>query len=115
MDTIAIKRLKVNCIIGCNPEERVKTQDLYISVAMQTDTSKAGLSDNLEDTVNYSAVAKAIASIAIDGKFKLIEALAHNIAEHCLQDQRIHSVTVTIDKPAAIKMADVASISITRP
>jgi FolB domain-containing protein len=115
MDTITISRLKVRCIIGCNPDERVKEQDLFITVEMQTDTIKAGSSDNLDDTVNYSAVAKAVAAIAINGQFKLIEALAHNIAEHCLKDKRINSVTVTIEKPAAIKMADAATIRIIRP
>ncbi len=115
MDTISINRLKVRCIIGCNPEERVQEQDLFITVDMQTDTHKAGASDNLEDTVNYSSVAKSITAIAVNGKFKLIEALAHNIAVHCLNDKRITSVTVTIDKPAAIKLADAASITITRP
>ena len=115
MDTITINKLKVRCIIGCNPDERSQEQDLLITVDMQTDTHKAGMSDNLEDTINYSTVAKAIASIAINGKFKLIEAIAHNIAELCLKDARINSVTVTIDKPAAIRLADAATIKITRP
>jgi len=82
---------------------------------MQTDTLLAGRSDNLEDTVNYSSVSKAVAAIAVNGKFRLIEALAHSIAEHCLKDRRIASVTVTIEKPAAIKMAEAAVIKITRP
>ena len=115
MDSIIINRLKVKCIIGCNPEERVNEQDLFISVDMNADTRKAGASDNLDDTVNYSAVAKQVAAIAIDGKFKLIEALAHGIAEHCLRDPRITSVTVTIEKPAALRMADAAIVRITRP
>ena len=115
MDSIIINRLKVKCIIGCNPEERVNEQDLFISVDMHADTRKAGASDNLDDTVNYSAVSKQIAAIAIDGKFKLIEALAHSIAQHCLRDPRITSVTVTIEKPAALRMADAAIVRITRP
>lgn len=115
MDTISIDRLKVSCIIGCNPEERVQEQNLFITVDMQTDTRPAGLTDDLAETVNYSSVAKAVAAIAVNGKFKLIEALAHNIAEHCLNDKRINSVTVTIEKPAAIKLADAAVIKITRP
>ncbi len=115
MDSIIINRLKVKCIIGCNTEERVNEQDLFISVDMHADTRKAGASDNLDDTVNYSAVSKQIAAIAIDGKFKLIEALAHSIAQHCLRDPRITSVTVTIEKPAALRMADAAIVRITRP
>ena len=115
MDSIIINRLKVKCIIGCNPEERVNEQDLFISVDMHADTRKAGTSDNLDDTVNYSAVSKQIAAIAIDGKFKLIEALAHSIAQHCLRDPRITSVTVTIEKPAALLMADATIVRITRP
>ena len=115
MDTISINRLKVNCIIGCNPDERIHEQDIFITVDMKTDTRQAGITDNLVDTVNYSSVAKAVAAIAVNGKFQLIEALAHSIAEHCLKDNRITSVTVTIEKPAAIKMAEAAIIKITRP
>lgn len=115
MDTISINRLKINCIIGCNADERTTPQDIYVTAEMQVDCSKAGHSDNLEDTVNYSTISKAITALAINGQFKLIEALAENTATLCLGDHRIKSVTVTVEKPGGIRQGDSASVKITRP
>ena len=60
MDRIFIRDLALRCIIGIFPEERREKQDIVINVAMGCDLRKAGRSDDLNDTVDYKAVKKAI-------------------------------------------------------
>ena len=113
-DTLSINRLRIRCIIGCNPEERTTPQEILLTVHLALDCSKAGHSDNLDDTINYYALAQQLTDLAIRGKFRLIEALAESTADHCLQQPLVSQVSITVEKPAAIPNADCASIAITR-
>ena len=60
MDQIKIKRLEVFAKHGVLTEENVLGQKFLISATLYCDTKKAGKSDQLEDSVNYAAVAKLI-------------------------------------------------------
>ena len=113
-DIIAIKNLRINCIIGCNQEERVKPQDVLVTVRLSCDCRPAGRSDRLEDTINYDQLARQFTQIACEGKFQLIETLAEGIAALCLEDRRVQQVEVTVEKPGALPMSDGAYVTITR-
>ena len=113
-DHITIKKLRISCIIGCNPEERVKQQEVLVTTRLSCDCSKAGRSDRLEDTINYAKLSEQFIRIATEGQFNLIETLAERIAAFCLEDPRVSQVEVTIEKPAAIPQADYAAVTITR-
>ena len=113
-DIITIKNLRINCIIGCKPEERVKPQEVRVTTCINCDCRKAGQSDRLEDTINYARLSEQFIRIASVGQFNLIETLAEKIAAFCLEDSRVNQVEVTIEKPAAIPQADYAAVTITR-
>ncbi len=83
---------------GAYVEEQKTEQEFNISVRLAFDTKKAGLSDNLVDTVDYQNV-KDIIQQTIEGKTHyLIEMLAEEIATKVLEEKRITSVEVTIKK-----------------
>ena len=113
-DIIAIKNLRINCIIGCNPEERTTPQCVLVTARLSCDCRPAGLSDCLEDTINYDQLTRQFTQIACDGKFHLIETLAERLATLCLEDNRVQQAEVTVEKPGAIPMSDGAYVSITR-
>lgn len=114
MDTMQIKDLAVQCIIGTRPEERAARQAVVMNVALECDLLPAGKSDRLEDTVNYSALSRRIAAMAEQSSFQLIERLAHEVARICLEDPKVSAVTVTVDKPKALDKARSAAVSIRR-
>ena len=114
MDRIFIRDLALRCIIGIYPEERREKQDVVINVAMDCDLRKAGRSDELEDTVDYKKIKKAILKLVEDSHFQLIESLAENIADIALSDDKVQQVTVTIDKPGALRFARSSAVEITR-
>ncbi|MEA2067718.1 MAG: dihydroneopterin aldolase [Verrucomicrobiota bacterium] len=114
MDKIFIRKLALRCIIGLYPEERREKQDIVINVEMHADLRKAGRSDDLNDTVDYKAIKKAILKLVEKSGFQLIESLAENIADIALADDKVQEVVVTIDKPGALRFAKSSAVEITR-
>jgi len=114
MDEISIRRLAVSCIIGCNPPERTHEHTVYVSASLACDCSKAGHSDDLNDTINYHALAMSLRDIALKGKYHLIEAMAEAMAADCLRHEGVVSVRITVEKPSAIEDAECAAVTIER-
>jgi len=114
MDRMFIRDLRVKCVIGTKPEERTKRQEVIVNVEIECDLGKAGRSDKLDDTINYSRICDDITAMARKSKFHLIEALGENAARLCLRDRRVKMAIVTIDKPSALKDAGSAAIRIRR-
>ena len=60
MDQVFIRDLVARGIIGVNDWEREKPQEILINVILFADLSKAGVSDDIKDCVNYRTVAKKV-------------------------------------------------------
>ena len=114
MDTIHIRDLLVRCFIGISEDERREKQDVIINISLRADLGKACLTDRFEDTVDYRAVKKKVLAMAETSSFHLIEALAQRIAEICLEPAGVASVTVHVDKPAALRFARSVGVELTR-
>ena len=114
MDQVLIKDLVVSGIIGINADERVTKQDILVNVTMWVDTSTAAASDNIEDAVNYRTITKRIIAHIEVGEPMLVERLVQEIADICLQDDRVATANVTVEKPGALRFARSVGISITR-
>lgn len=57
MDKICIRRLEVYANHGVYEEEKRLGQKFYITVEMELDTRAAGISDDLQASVNYGKFA----------------------------------------------------------
>lgn len=114
MDRIFIRDLALRCIIGIYPEERREKQDIVINVEIHCDLRAAGRSDDLNDTVDYKAIKKAILKLVEESRFLLIESLAENISDIALANDKVQQVVVTIDKPGALRFAKSSAVEITR-
>ncbi|MCL2840975.1 MAG: 2-amino-4-hydroxy-6-hydroxymethyldihydropteridine diphosphokinase [Defluviitaleaceae bacterium] len=100
MDKIIIDRLEVFARHGVFQSEKTLGQKFFISVEMNLDLRQAGMTDNLEKTVNYADVCNGI--INISETFDLIETFAEKIADDILQqNQTVKSVKVRVEKPSA--------------
>ncbi|NLG49820.1 MAG: dihydroneopterin aldolase [Chloroflexi bacterium] len=113
-DHVFIRDLLVRAIIGVNPDERKNRQDVLINVTLDVDTRAAGASDNLQDAVDYSALARQITALAEQSSYYLVEALAEAIARACLQDTRVAQVRVRVEKPGAVRFARSVGVEILR-
>jgi FolB domain-containing protein len=113
-DEILIRDLRFRCIVGVNEEERHTTQDVVANIVLYTDLRRAGRTDDLADTVDYKALKRSVLEMAERSQFYLVEALAQSIADICLKEDRVHRVTVTVEKPTALRFARTVGVKITR-
>ena len=114
MDTVFVRNVTVEAILGILPGERETPQPVRISFAMAADASVAARTDDIDQAVDYAAAAGRVAALTIEGKFKLVETLAEHIAQLLLHEFPIHRVRVEVEKPAAITEADSVGVSIER-
>jgi len=102
VDRIRICDMKVFGHTGCLPEEKENGQFFIISCEMVIDDIKGKVTDDLEDTVDYSRIYKVIEERVSGSYYDLIEHLAYVIAGDVLeQDGSISEVTITVSKPDA--------------
>lgn len=84
-DWIEIRHLKVYCQLGITEEERRIPQEIDISLQLATNLKKAGLSDNLKDTIDYAVVILGIKTLLKNKSFSLIETVGEQIASYILE------------------------------
>jgi FolB domain-containing protein len=113
-DQIHIKDLLVRGIVGVNDEERRKRQDILVNLTLLTDTRKASETDDLDDSCNYRTVSKAVIALVEGSEFFTVEKLAAVIARDVLEYEGITEVTVTVEKPGALRFARSVGVTITR-
>lgn len=101
MDKIVIKGLRIFAYHGVNPEEKEKGQPFVLDITLYKDLSLPGATDALNDTINYSRVAKTAARVMLAQKDDLIERAATRVAEAVLADFPVREVTVLLKKPRA--------------
>ena len=114
LDRIHIRDLRLRCIIGLRDWERREAQDVNLSLTLFTDLRPSGLSDRLEDTVDYVALKHRVFDLVESSSFFLIERLAQRVADICLSFPRVLKVRVVLEKPGALRYARTVSVDITR-
>ncbi len=114
MDTIFLRDLRVETIVGVWDWERKIRQTVSIDLEMATDIRRAAASDSLDDTLNYKLVAKRVQQFVAESSFQLVETLAENIAEVVLNDFDVPWVEVRVNKPGAIRGARDVGVKIRR-
>lgn len=101
-DKIILKGLEFFAKHGVWDHEKEFGQKFNIDAELFGDFRTAGLSDRLEDAVDYTAVYRSISRVMSSGPYDLIEALAEAIASAILSGYpAIKSVKIKVDKPGA--------------
>jgi len=113
-DMILIKDLLIRGIIGIHDWEREKKQDILINIVMEADCRPAGLSDDFKDAVDYRAVTKKVLVLVENSSFFLVEKLAAEIAEICLEDERVEMARVQVEKPGAVRFSQSVGVEVER-
>jgi dihydroneopterin aldolase len=98
MDQITIHELEVFLRVGVPESERAKPQRLLVSISMDHDFSAAAKHDRLQETIDYHAVALRLAGFGRRRSWKLIEALAVEMAETILSEFKPSRVALEIKK-----------------
>jgi dihydroneopterin aldolase len=116
VDVIEVRGLRALAICGALPEEQVRPQPVEVDLDVEVDLSTAGRSDELDDTVDYAAIAAAAERVLTTERFTLLERLAERLAEVTMADARIEAVTVAVRKlrPPVPQQLDTTGVRIRR-
>ncbi|NJN21785.1 MAG: dihydroneopterin aldolase [Leptolyngbya sp. RL_3_1] len=99
MDALHITDIRAYGYTGALPEENVLGQWFRVDLVLWMDLAPAGASDQLADTHNYATATLAIQELIRTTPFRLIEALASEIAKTVLRlDDRLTQVQVKLTK-----------------
>ena len=113
-DVVFIKGLKVEAVIGVFDWERAITQPLLIDIALETDISRAAVSDDVSDALSYKEVCDDVSEWCKEIQAKLLEHLAGQISDKIFAKYDCQKITLSIAKPTAITQADAVGVQITR-
>jgi dihydroneopterin aldolase len=113
-DLIRISGIKAFGYHGVFETERANGQDFFVDVELEVDLTRASVSDDVKDTINYAEVTDIVVEEITTNPVSLIEKLAGRIAERIkVTFAQAARVTVTVHKPQAPVSAQVQDISVT--
>lgn len=120
LDTIEIRALHVNCIVGVYPGERRVPQPLEVDLALHLDTRRAGQGGSLRDTVDYARLSGELRFLLESCQFLLLETAADALCRYVLapptrdvERAPIEAVSLRLTKPHALDEA-VPSLTVRR-
>jgi 7,8-dihydroneopterin aldolase/epimerase/oxygenase len=107
---VFVRGLRIDARIGVHAHERGRLQPLIIDVEMEVEDRRI---EGIADTVDYEEVAGWARRTAEVGHVDLVEHYADRLGQACLDDPRVRSVRVRVEKPEALRGAQAAGCEAT--
>ncbi len=102
---VFLRDMVLQASIGVHAHEHAAVQRIRLNLDLAvSDDAAAPMSraapgrDDLARVVDYEAVANRARAIVAGGHVRLVETLAERLAEACLEDARVRSVRVRVEK-----------------
>ena len=114
MDIIFLRELKIDMLIGVYEWEKRVPQTLQIDLEIALPDSRACITDDINDALDYAEIVRHIQSALESRHFNLLEALAEHIARIILDDFKAPWVKVSVAKLQAIRNSKMVGICLER-
>jgi dihydroneopterin aldolase len=114
MDTVFIRGLRADTVIGVYDWERRIRQTVVLDLEMGTDTRPAAGSDDVGEALDYAAVADRLLSFIEGSAFQLIETLAEQVADIVRSEFGVPWLRLRLAKPGAVAAAREVGVVIER-
>ena len=114
MDTVFIRDLRVNTIIGIYDWERQVRQTVSLDLEMAHNIAQAAATDDIQYALNYKAVAKRLIAFIEASEFLLIERMAEESARLIMSEFQVPWLRLTLHKPGALRGARDVGVIIER-
>ena len=112
-DEIIISGLKVFAWHGVYEEEQEKGQNFIINAKFRLDTTTAGETDSLEDSVDYGKICLFINDFMRINRYNLLETVANQLARKLLAKfSQVQSVELEVEKPEAPIPVPIRTVSV---
>jgi len=102
MDTILLEGIVVPAALGVSKPERRMRRPVDIDLELGCDLGRAGESDRLAHTIDYGEIYRAVEEIAQAREYRLVEALAEEIARVLLARYPLETCTVSVKKRSPV-------------
>ena len=100
---VVVRDLELTAKIGVYTAERQDSQLIRINLALTV--AREPIRDRLEDAVSYELVVENVKTLIASGHVNLVETLAERIADMCLEDARVETARVRVEKLHAVAEA----------
>ena len=114
MDSILVRDLRVEVLIGIYKRERYLAQTVSIDLDIGIPGTTVFASDKVADTIDYAQVALKIKELAGTGHFRLVETFADRIARLLIDEFKAPWVKVSAAKIGILPNAKFVGVSIER-
>jgi len=112
---VEVRDLRVFGRHGVHEEERERGQDFVFDVELEV--GERGMSDRLEDAVDYVEVARAVQEVSDERQYALLEALASAVADELERRFAPERLRVRVGKPEVrpAGLEGTVAATVTRP
>ena len=108
---IALTGIACKASVGVLEWEKKFRQEVLVDLALEVLIPKAKETDNLEDTVDYHALANRVIAVCQRGHYGLLERLAEELASAAIDfDGRIVGLELSVHKPGALEQVRNVSV-----
>ena len=111
---LLVRDLVLRARIGVHPQEHRAPQRVRLNLDLEVAESGPPLADDLARVVDYEALIERVRRLVASRHVKLVETLAEQIAALCLDDLRVRSARVRVEKLDAIRGAAAVGVEIER-
>ncbi len=111
---VFLRDMVLACSIGIYRHEKDAPQRVRINLDLAVRENDQPLQDDVANIVDYAAMADGVRAIVGDGHVNLVETLAERIAAFCLNDPRVASAQVRVEKLDVFADAAAAGVEIVR-
>jgi FolB domain-containing protein len=109
---IEIKDMSVHCIIGVYDEERLKPQELLITLKCQINLDENQDLDNIDNVTSYADLKSEITDFVSSSKYKTLEKLITELQKVILKKFPIEIQLLEINKIVIAKKYNAQKVSI---
>lgn len=95
---VFIRDLVIVASIGVYKHEHETPQRVRINLDLAVREGQGPRHDDLSEVVCYEAIREKVRAVVLDRHVKLVETMAEKIAATCLDDGRIRSARVRVEK-----------------
>ena len=100
--------------MGSRPDDRREKRDLVVTLALHADLARAGQSDDLADSIDYSHLKKQIVAALDATPIETLERAAELVASLALADRRACAVDVSVGFAPDMACARFREVTISR-
>ncbi|MEG9884554.1 MAG: dihydroneopterin aldolase [Hyphomicrobiales bacterium] len=111
---IFIRDLTLNARLGVYDREKAASQRIVVNIDLTVALPSVLLEDDLRQVVCYETIVNKVKAMVARRHIHLAETLAGQIVNLCLEDSRVFSARVRVEKPDAIAKARSVGVEIER-